>query len=149
MYSTAFHNFITLLTTEWECVIVVCFKIMNKLYKQQHKLPLLSLIIALYGIGLMPKLIVQGFAYLFDGTSALIRPLAFSTKKWLEVPRWASSQSVMPSLIISFRPFYVNENAYFLTTKRRIKGTFISSENASKLTYSNLGSKKNSGGYPD
>jgi hypothetical protein len=33
----------------------------------------------------------------------------------------------------------VTTNAYFLPTKRRIKDIFISSENAPKLTYSNLG----------
>jgi hypothetical protein len=57
----------------------------------------------------------------------------------------------MPSLIISFRdsdPFYVTANAYFLSTKRRIKDTFVSSENAPKLTYSNLGAKKFSGVNP-
>jgi hypothetical protein len=42
----------------------------------------------------------------------------------------------------------VTANAYFLPTKRRIKDTFISSENAPKLTYSNLGAKKFSGVNP-
>jgi hypothetical protein len=42
----------------------------------------------------------------------------------------------------------VTANAYFLPTKWRIKDTFISSENAPKLTYSNLGAKKFSGGKP-
>jgi hypothetical protein len=42
----------------------------------------------------------------------------------------------------------VTANAYFLSTKRRIKDTFISSENVPKLTYSNLGAKKVSGVNP-
>jgi hypothetical protein len=37
---------------------------------------------------------------------------------------------------------------YFLPTKRGIKDTFISSENAPKLTNSNLGAKKFSAGKP-
>jgi len=48
-------------------------------------------------------------------TSALIRP--YSTNKWLLVRRWASHQSDIPSLKISFRPFYKNANSNFLTTK--------------------------------
>jgi hypothetical protein len=36
----------------------------------------------------------------------------------------------------------VTANAYSLPTKRRTIDTFISSENAPKLTYSNLGAKK-------
>jgi hypothetical protein len=36
----------------------------------------------------------------------------------------------------------------FSPTKRRIKDTFISSENAPKLTYSNLGAKKFPGVNP-
>jgi hypothetical protein len=39
----------------------------------------------------------------------------------------------------------VTANAYFLPTKRRIKDSFISAENAPKLTCSNLGVKKFSG----
>jgi hypothetical protein len=42
----------------------------------------------------------------------------------------------------------VTANAVFLPMKRRIKDTFISSENAPKLTYSNLGAKKFSGVKP-
>jgi hypothetical protein len=42
----------------------------------------------------------------------------------------------------------VTANAYFLPTKRRIKDTFISSENAPKLTYSNLGAKNFPGVNP-
>jgi hypothetical protein len=56
----------------------------------------------------------------------------------------------MPSLIISFHDSdrSVTENAYFLPTKWRFKDTFISSENAPKLTHSNLGATKFSGGKP-
>jgi hypothetical protein len=73
-------------------------------------------------------------------------------KKLLEVPGLASSQRVMPSLIISFRdsdPFCVHDcKCIYSPAKRRIKDTFISSENAPKLTYSNLGAKKFSRGKP-
>jgi hypothetical protein len=42
----------------------------------------------------------------------------------------------------------VTANEYFLPTKRRVKDTFISSENAPKLTYSNLGAKNFPGVNP-
>jgi len=37
----------------------------------------------------------------------------------------------------SFRPVYVNANAYLFPTKRRIKDTFITTKYAPTLTYSN------------